>query len=161
MVKELELIEKFRDLNLSTTLQPKKIILTTLTIYNNLKTQLKEAQDRDQDLREFRDEVSEGKKKDFEISGEGLITFKKRLYVPNDHNLRSQILEEAHKSKYTIHPGINKMYQDLKKQFWWPGMKVEIAKFVNQCLICQKNKNRTPKACRDVATTRYSGMEMG
>ena len=55
-------------------------------------------------------------------------------------NLRKRILEEAHKSEFTIHPGINKMYQDLKKMFWWPSLKTDVASFVNKCLTCQKVK---------------------
>ena len=49
-------------------------------------------------------------------------------------------MEEAYKSEFTIHPGINKMYQDLKKMFWWPGLKTDVASFVNKCLTCQKVK---------------------
>jgi len=50
------------------------------------------------------------------------------------------ILEEAHKSKLTIHLGTTKMYQDLKKMFWWPKMKKKVAQYVAKCLVCQKAK---------------------
>nr|GEU71996.1 putative reverse transcriptase domain-containing protein [Tanacetum cinerariifolium] len=45
-----------------------------------------------------------------------------------------------HKSKYSIHPGSNKMYQDLKKLYWWPNMKTDIATYVSKCLTCAKVK---------------------
>ena len=50
------------------------------------------------------------------------------------------ILEEAHKSKLSFHPGATKMYQDLKKMFWWTGMKKAITEYVLSGLVCQKAK---------------------
>ncbi|GKE23677.1 putative reverse transcriptase domain-containing protein [Tanacetum coccineum] len=47
---------------------------------------------------------------------------------------------ESHKSKYSIHPGSNKMYQDMKKLYWWPNMKADIATYVSRCLTCAKVK---------------------
>ncbi|GJZ13127.1 putative reverse transcriptase domain-containing protein, partial [Tanacetum coccineum] len=41
------------------------------------------------------------------------------------------IMHESHKSKYSVHPGSDRMYQDLKKLYWWPNMKAEIAIYVN------------------------------
>ena len=60
--------------------------------------------------------------------------------MPNNEELKNAILEEAHKSNLSIHPGATKMYQDLKKLFWWPGMKRNVAEYVAACLICQKVK---------------------
>ena len=60
-----------------------------------------------------------------------------RLCVPNESQLRMDILDEAHKSRMTIHPGVTKMYKDLKRNVLWEGMKREIAVYVSQCLTCQ------------------------
>ena len=49
-------------------------------------------------------------------------------------------MEDSHNSKYSLHPGVTKMYQDLKKNFWWPGMKKEVLDFVSRCLTCQTVK---------------------
>ena len=54
--------------------------------------------------------------------------------------LNRNILQEAHGSKFAVHPGNTKMYQDVKQTFWWPNMKREIAEFVSQCLHCQQVK---------------------
>nr|GFA58733.1 putative reverse transcriptase domain-containing protein [Tanacetum cinerariifolium] len=54
--------------------------------------------------------------------------------------IRDMIMHELHKSKYSIHPGSDKMYQDLKKLYWWPNMKADIATFVSKCLTCAKVK---------------------
>ncbi|WVZ85353.1 hypothetical protein U9M48_032292 [Paspalum notatum var. saurae] len=53
---------------------------------------------------------------------------------------RKKILDEAHTSMFTLHPGSNKMYQDLKQKFWWTRMKREIAKYVYECDVCQRVK---------------------
>jgi hypothetical protein len=54
---------------------------------------------------------------------EGVLWFKNRLVLPKDFELRQKIMNEAHCSRYSIHPGTNKMYQYLKKNFWWIIMK--------------------------------------
>jgi len=60
--------------------------------------------------------------------------------VPKDFELTKQILDEAHLSRYSIHPGSNKIYQDLKQQFWWTRMKRKIAKYVSECDTCRRVK---------------------
>ncbi|GKA33684.1 putative reverse transcriptase domain-containing protein [Tanacetum coccineum] len=49
-------------------------------------------------------------------------------------------MNESHKSRYSIHPGSDKMYQDMKKLYWWPNMKADIATYVSKCLTCLKVK---------------------
>ncbi|GJU42663.1 putative reverse transcriptase domain-containing protein [Tanacetum coccineum] len=53
-------------------------------------------------------------------------------------DLRALIMHDSLKSKYSIHPGSDKMYQDLKKLYWWPNMKADIATYVGKCLTCAK-----------------------
>ena len=64
------------------------------------------------------------------ISHDGILIFGTRLCVSNDGDLRRKLLEEAHYSKFAIHPGGTKMYRDLKQNYWWPSMKRDIARFV-------------------------------
>ncbi|GKB12897.1 putative reverse transcriptase domain-containing protein [Tanacetum coccineum] len=54
--------------------------------------------------------------------------------------MRTVIMHEYHKSKYSIHPGSDKMYLDMKKLYWWPNIKVDIATYVRKCLTCVKVK---------------------
>nr|GEX87682.1 putative reverse transcriptase domain-containing protein [Tanacetum cinerariifolium] len=63
-----------------------------------------------------------------------------RSWIPCIGDLRALIMHESHKSKYSIHAGSDKMYQDLKKLYWWPNMKAEIATYVSKCLTCAKVK---------------------
>ncbi|RVW58912.1 Transposon Ty3-I Gag-Pol polyprotein [Vitis vinifera] len=86
------------------------------------------------------EEVKRGSKPDFVLSDDEILRFGTRLCVPNDEDLRRELLEEAHCSKFAIHPGGTKMYKDLRQNYWWSGMKRDIAQFVAQCLVCQQVK---------------------
>nr|GEW45299.1 putative reverse transcriptase domain-containing protein [Tanacetum cinerariifolium] len=63
-----------------------------------------------------------------------------RIWIPNNKELKNLLLDEAHKSKYSIHPGSTKMYCNLKPDYWWSGMKRDIVKYVEQCLTCLQVK---------------------
>ena len=76
----------------------------------------------------------------FSIHEDGSLRYDYRWCVPNDSDLRTRILREAHSSCFSTHPGTDKMYQDLKRTFWWHGMKKDVANFVAKCLTCQKVK---------------------
>ncbi|GJS05805.1 putative reverse transcriptase domain-containing protein [Tanacetum coccineum] len=77
----------------------------------------------------------------FETRSDGIQCFEGRIWLPLFGGLWELIMHESHKSKYSIHPGSNKMYQDLKKLYWWPNMKAEIATYVSKCLTCAKVKD--------------------
>ena len=70
----------------------------------------------------------------------GVLRFSSRIWIPNVAELKQEILQEAHSSRYSIHPGSTKMYRDLKQNFWWPNMKREIAEWVSKCYTCQRVK---------------------
>nr|GEY20053.1 hypothetical protein [Tanacetum cinerariifolium] len=78
--------------------------------------------------------------KKLELRADGTLCLDGRSWIPNLGNLRGVIMHESHKSKYLMHPGSDKMYQDLKKLYWWPNMKAEIATYVSRCLTCAKVK---------------------
>ncbi|GJR83527.1 reverse transcriptase domain-containing protein [Tanacetum coccineum] len=63
-----------------------------------------------------------------------------RIWVPFTGDVRTLIMDEAHKSKYLVHPGDDKMYYDLRDMYWWPRMKKDIALYVSKCLTCSKIK---------------------
>ncbi|WVZ70495.1 hypothetical protein U9M48_019157 [Paspalum notatum var. saurae] len=97
-------------------------------------------QKQDKGMAHIRDEINDKKKACFKLDEEGVLWFKNHLVVPKDMELRKKILDEAHTSMFTLHPGSNKMYQDLKQKFWWTRMKREIAKYVSECNVCQRVK---------------------
>ncbi|GJX96028.1 putative reverse transcriptase domain-containing protein [Tanacetum coccineum] len=84
-------------------------------------------------------------------------------WLPCYGDLRTVIMHESHKSKYSIHPGSEKMYQDVKKLYWWPNMKVDIATYVSKCFTCAKVKAGTSETIGFVGTTRdlRFSMEVG
>ena len=65
----------------------------------------------------------------------GIFQFSSRIWIPNVPELKQEVLQEGHNSRYSIHPGSTKIYQDLKQNFWWPNMKREIAEWVTKCYI--------------------------
>ncbi|GKD34171.1 putative reverse transcriptase domain-containing protein [Tanacetum coccineum] len=71
--------------------------------------------------------------------GESLY-FMDRIWVSLVGGVRTVIMDEAHKSKYFVHPGADKMYHDLRDIYWWPRMKRDIATYVSKCLTCSKIK---------------------
>ncbi|KAG8481029.1 hypothetical protein CXB51_025732 [Gossypium anomalum] len=99
-----------------------------------------EAQKNDQDLQAKRKQYEVDTESDFRIGSNGCLMFKDRICVPKNEWNDSNILQEAHSGYFSIHPGSTKMYNDLKKMYWWNGMKRDISEFVSKCLICQQMK---------------------
>ncbi|GKC56107.1 putative reverse transcriptase domain-containing protein, partial [Tanacetum coccineum] len=80
------------------------------------------------------------RKEKLEPRADGTLCFNGRSWLSCYDDLRTVIMHESHKSKYSIHPGSDKMYQDMKKLYWWPNMKADIATYVSKYLTCAKVK---------------------
>jgi hypothetical protein len=116
--------------------------LYTLAAESNLYDRIVAAQRNDEDIQIIKQKLAEGDLKYtcFQKDREDVIWLGKRLVVPVDSTIKKIILEEAHMSKFSIHPGSTKMYQDLKLNFWWSNMKVDIVKYVAECDTCHQMK---------------------
>ncbi|WVZ89946.1 hypothetical protein U9M48_036291, partial [Paspalum notatum var. saurae] len=114
--------------------------LYSLIIEPTIKDLVIAAQKQDPGMAHICEAIDEEKKACFTLDDQGVLWFKNRLVVPKDMELRKKILDEAHTSVLTMHPGSNKMYQDLKQKFWWTRMKREIAKYVSECDVCKRVK---------------------
>ncbi|GJQ92529.1 putative reverse transcriptase domain-containing protein [Tanacetum coccineum] len=79
-------------------------------------------------------------KEKLEPRADGVLCLNGRSWLPCYSDLRSVIMHESHKSKYSIHPDSDKMYQDMNKLYWWHNMKADIATYVSKCLTCAKVK---------------------
>ncbi|GKD44913.1 putative reverse transcriptase domain-containing protein [Tanacetum coccineum] len=82
--------------------------------------------------------------KDLEPRADGMLCLNGRSWIPCFGDLRTLIMHELHKPKYSINSGSDKMCQDLKKLYWWPNMKAEIATYVSKCL----NYSRVKAECQ-------------
>nr|GEY35560.1 putative reverse transcriptase domain-containing protein [Tanacetum cinerariifolium] len=80
------------------------------------------------------------RKEKLEPRTDGTLCLNNRSWLPCYGDLRALIMHESHKSKYSVHPGSDKMYQDLKQLYWWPNMKADIATYVSKCLTCLRVK---------------------
>jgi len=83
--------------------------------------------------------VEEGSNQDF-FPKDGVLWFRNRLCVPNDPELKKELLKKSHDSALSTHPGSTKMYQDLKLHYWLVGIKKDIADYVACCLTYQRVK---------------------
>ncbi|GJR26489.1 putative reverse transcriptase domain-containing protein [Tanacetum coccineum] len=79
-------------------------------------------------------------KEKLEPRADGTLCLNGRSWLPCYGDLRTVIMHESHKSKYSVHPGSDKMYQDMKKLYWWPNMKADIATYVSKCLTYARVK---------------------
>jgi len=140
MVRELELLEQFKDLSLVCEVSPQSVKLGMLKINNKFLDSIKQAQKVDVKLVDLMVGNNQTEDSDFKVDDQGVLQFRDRICIPNDTDMKKMILEEGHRSNLSIHLGATKMYHDLKKLFWWSELKRDVAQFVYACLICQKSK---------------------
>jgi hypothetical protein len=114
--------------------------LTQLKLESVLLRKIIDAQRSDKGMKHINEKIEAGKANCFRKYDQGILWFNDRIVVPKDAQVRQQILDEAHPSRYSIHPGSTKMYQDLKQHYWWTKMKIEIARYVARCDTCRRFK---------------------
>ncbi|KAL0554253.1 hypothetical protein IC582_008170 [Cucumis melo] len=114
--------------------------LAQLTVQPTLRQRIIDAQSNDPYLVEKRGLAEAGQTAEFSLSSDGGLLFERRLCVPSDCAVKTELLSEAHSSPFSMHPGSTKMYQDLKRVYRWHNMKREVAEFVSKCLVCQQVK---------------------
>ncbi|GKD39801.1 putative reverse transcriptase domain-containing protein, partial [Tanacetum coccineum] len=125
---------------------PLRVRALVMTIGLNLPKQILEAQTEAQKLENIKNEDVGGMirkdipKKKLEPRADRTPCLNGRSWLPCYGDLRTVIMHNSHKSKYSIYPGSDKMYQDMKKLYWWPNMKAGIATYVSKCLTCAKVK---------------------
>ncbi|GKE79287.1 putative reverse transcriptase domain-containing protein, partial [Tanacetum coccineum] len=117
--------------------KPKRVRAMNMILQSSIKDRIlaaqKEAVDESIGLQKGLDEIIEQR-------SDGTLYFLDQIWVPWKGDVRTLIMDEAHKSKYSVHPGADKMYYDLRDRYWWPGMKKDIAEYVSKCLTCLKVK---------------------
>jgi hypothetical protein len=116
--------------------------LFNITLMPTLRAEIIATQKDDEGMDHIKRRMQEGDPKVvcFHEDAEGTLWFKERLVVPKKEALKKMILDEAHTSWYSIHPGSTKMYHDLRQQFWWTRMKREATRYVSECDTYRKVK---------------------
>jgi hypothetical protein len=94
----------------------------TIELEPTLERDIKDGHRNDEKINEIQQLILDGKGKDFQEDADGMVWFKDRLCVSDIKSIWELILKEALETAYSIHPGSEKMYQDLKKRLWWYGM---------------------------------------
>ncbi|GJT16120.1 putative reverse transcriptase domain-containing protein [Tanacetum coccineum] len=117
--------------------KPKRVRAMNMTLQSSIKDRILAAQKEvvDESVR-----LQKGLDEMIEHRSDGTLYYLDRIWVPLKGDVRTLIMDEAHKSKYSVHPGADKMYYDLRDGLWWPGMKKDIAEYVSKCLTCLKVK---------------------
>nr|GEW11953.1 putative reverse transcriptase domain-containing protein [Tanacetum cinerariifolium] len=91
-------------------------------------------------LIENSEDLEKHRKEKLELRADGTLCLNNRSWLPCYGELRTLIMHESHKLKYSVHPSSDKMYQDMKLLYWWPNMKADNATYVSKCLTCLKVK---------------------
>jgi hypothetical protein len=116
--------------------------LSHISVEPTLQDQIIMAQLSDKEVQIIKENLHQKteKYKCFRQDRKGILWFESRLVVPKNKDLKKRILDEAHLSKFSMHPGSTKMYHDLKPLYWWTRMKREIAQYISECDTCQRIK---------------------
>ncbi|GJX59099.1 putative reverse transcriptase domain-containing protein [Tanacetum coccineum] len=112
--------------------EPIRVHALVVMVHNNLPKQIRNAQVEACKEENIGAEGFRGEREPFEVTSDGMKYLKGRVWLPLFGGLRGLIILESHKTKYSIHPGSDKMYHDLRKLYWWPNMKADIATYVNR-----------------------------
>ncbi|XP_070037212.1 uncharacterized protein [Nicotiana tomentosiformis] len=115
-------------------------VLACVVSQSSLYDRIGERRYDDPHLLVLKDTVQHGDAKEVTIVDDDILRMQGMLCVPNVDGLRELILQEAHSSRYSIHPGVAKLYQDLRQHYWWRRMKKDIVKYVAWYLNCQQVK---------------------
>ena len=138
MIKECNMLEKVSEWN--PRLECQKAIFNNITVRSTLMDWIKETQKKDSAVQKWAEKVQKGKLPDFNLNLEVILRYRNRVVLLTDEIVKKKFLEETHRSKYTVHLGSSKLYQDLKELYWWDNIKREIAQYVQTYLICQQVK---------------------
>ncbi|GJV59083.1 putative nucleotidyltransferase, ribonuclease H [Tanacetum coccineum] len=121
-------------------LKPRYVRAMAVTIQIGMREKIQAAQSKALKQENILMENLHGLEQQMEKKEGDSLYFMDRIWVPLAGGMRTIVMDEAHKSKYFVHPGADKMCYDLRDMYWWPGMKRDISTYISKCLTCSKVK---------------------
>ncbi|GKA84926.1 putative reverse transcriptase domain-containing protein [Tanacetum coccineum] len=121
-------------------IKPSRVRAMNMTIKSSINDRILAAQNEASEVVDAPAEMLRGLDKQIERRSDRAWYYLDRIWVPLMGEVRTLIMDEAHKSKYSVHLGADKMYYNLRDRYWWPGMKKDIALYISKCLTCLKIK---------------------
>ena len=140
LTTQKEILKDLDEMGIEVRMYQHNATLAYMEIQPTLISKIKEAQQGDAQTEAILKTIRKGKVTEFKIKEDGVLWYRDRLCVPNNKEIKKELMSEAHTTPYTSHPGSTKMYHNLKTTLWWSDMKREIAQFVSQCMTCQQVK---------------------
>ncbi|GJS91772.1 reverse transcriptase domain-containing protein, partial [Tanacetum coccineum] len=140
--------------------KPKRVRAINMTLQSSIKDRILTAQKKVVD--EFAG-LQKGLDEMIEQRSDGTLYYLDRIWVPLKGEVRTLIMDEAHKSKYSVHSEADKMCYDLRDRYWWPGMKKDIAEYVSKCLACLKSERQRPSGLLqqpEIPVCKWEGIAM-
>ncbi|XP_028113454.1 uncharacterized protein LOC114311506 [Camellia sinensis] len=145
LTRQKELLLDLERMDMEIMLREQGVVLAAIAAQPAVIKEIKQKQMEDDHLKSICEEMETRTKPRFTFENM-VMKFKDRLCVPNAPEIKKRIMKEAHKSKFSLHLGNTKVYQDLKQKFWWPSMKKEIAELTKSAhflpVKTQYNVNR-------------------
>ncbi|GKE09431.1 putative reverse transcriptase domain-containing protein [Tanacetum coccineum] len=120
--------------------KPRRVRAMNMIIQSSIKDKILAAQNKASEAVNAPTKMPQGLDDQMECRSDGALYYLDRIWVPLMGDMRTLIMDEAHKLKYSVHPGADKMYYDLRDMYWWPEMKKDIALYVRKCLACSRIK---------------------
>ncbi|GKB47890.1 reverse transcriptase domain-containing protein [Tanacetum coccineum] len=121
--------------------KPRRVRAMNMTIQSSIKDKILAAQNEAFEAVNAPIKMLRGLDDQIERRSDGALYYLDRIWVPLTGDVRTLIMDEAHKSRYSVHPRALQMCYDLRDMYWWPGIKKDIALYVNKCLTCSRIKD--------------------